>query len=102
MSDRSGGDSVWEDLLILVVAGAAVVFGYHKLKPKVLGWLDAHGVPVDGLAHQVGSLSLDAWVNIGAVLVGIALLVTLLRGWRKVRRKDARKDAGKERSRKVW
>lgn len=98
MSDRSGGDGVWEDLLILVVIGAAVVYGYHKLKPKVLDWLDTHGVHVDGLAHHAGSLSLNSWINIGAILVGIALLVTLVRGWHKVRHREGRK----ERSRKVW
>lgn len=97
-NDRSGGDGVWEDMLILVVVGAAVVYGYHRLKPKLLGWLDAHGVHVGDLAHRAGSLSLDTWVNIGAILVGIALLVTLWRGWRRVRRRDGRK----ERTRKVW
>jgi hypothetical protein len=98
VSDRSGGDGVWEDMLILVVVGAAVVFGYHKLKPKVLDWLNAHGVHVGDLAHHTGSLSVNTWVNIGAVLIGIALLVTIWRGYRSVRRRDR----GKERSRKVW
>lgn len=98
MSDRSGGDGVWEDMLILVVVGAAVVFGYHKLKPKALDWLNAHGVHVGDLAHQAGSMSLNTWVNIGAILIGIALLVTIWRGVRSVRRRDR----GKERTRKVW
>lgn len=98
MSDRSGGDGVWEDVLILVVVGAAVVFGYHKLKPKVTGWLDGHGVHIGDFTHHAGPLSVDTWVNVGAVLVGIALLVTLVRGWRKVRHRDGRK----ERNRRVW
>ncbi|HEX6445420.1 MAG TPA: hypothetical protein VF053_10055 [Streptosporangiales bacterium] len=98
MSDRSNGDGVWEDLLILVVVGAAVVYGYHKLKPKALDWLDAHDVHVGDLARHAGSLTLDSWVNIGAILIGVALLVALWRGVRSVRRRDR----GKKRSRKVW
>lgn len=98
MSDRSRGDGVWEDLLILVVAGAAVVFGYHKLKPRVLDWLNSHGVHVGDLAHRAGALSLDTWVNIGAILIGVALLVTIWRAYRSVRHRNR----GKERSRKVW
>ncbi|MBO0890334.1 MAG: hypothetical protein J2P14_05430 [Acidothermales bacterium] len=98
MTDDRPGDRVWEDLLILVVVGAAVVYGYHRFKPKLVGWLDTHGVHAGDLAHRAGALSLDTWVNVVAILVGIALLAALWRGWRKVRRRDGRK----ERGRKVW
>lgn len=97
MSDRSS-DGVWEDLLIMVLVGAGVVYGYHRLKPKVEGWLDDHGVHIGGIAHHTGSVSLDTWVDIGAILLGIVLLVTIWRGWRKVRHRDGRKGRG----RKVW
>lgn len=95
---KNSSDGVWEDVLLVIVFGAFAVFGYRKLKPKVQGWLESHGIHIGDLVDQARSVPLGLFVDIGAAVLGIALLIALWRTWRKLRGRG-REDRKKPR---VW
>lgn len=96
---KNSSDGVWEDIVLVVVFGAFAVLGYRRLKPKVEGWLECHGIHIGDLTDQARSVPLELLVDVGAAVLGITLLVALWRGWRKVR--GRRKDGDKKKPR-VW
>ena len=97
MSKRSS-DSVWEDLVLVVVFGAFALLGYRKLKPIVEDWLEGHGVHIGDLTDRARSVPVELLVDVGAAILGISLLIALWRAWRRLR---ARKRGDKKRAR-VW
>ncbi|MQA01725.1 MAG: hypothetical protein GEV07_02990 [Streptosporangiales bacterium] len=75
------------------------MFGYRKAKPHVESWLADRGVRVGDLADQASLSPTELFINGAAILLGIALLVALLRTWRRVRR---RKQDGDKKKARVW
>ena len=100
MSDKSN-DGIWEDIVLVVVFGAFAALGYRKLRPKVEGWLEGHGVHIGDLTDRARSVPLELLVDVGAALLGICLLIALWRTWRQIR---GRRGGGKKEKRKprVW
>lgn len=85
MSNERDDNEVWENLVLFIVLGGLAVFGYHKLKPVIEGWLKGHGVRLDQVVHSLGSISLDRVIDIAALILGLFLLITLLLAWRRLR-----------------
>lgn len=91
MSNRPDDDSeVWENLVVFVVLGGLAVFGYHKVKPMVEGWLKQHDV-----VHLLGSISVDRILDIAAAIIGLLIVLFLVQAWRRVRGRGRK-------GRRVW
>lgn len=93
--DENDDNEVWENLVIFVVLGGLAVFGYHKVKPVIEGWLRRQGIHLDEVVHSLGSISLDRVIDIAALILGAFLVITVLLAWRRLR--------GRKRThRRVW